>query len=358
MTSIASTVTTATGLRALATAPQAPAAKPGQPQLDEFQASSPDKHKAFFETAYNAVGVVDTVARTAGTAGQFMTVVGSLAGLAMPSLAGPLALVGGTYDVALGSSIGKQSAVNRNGMGALAGNLQLAQGLATYGAVLAPALGAPPIVGTVAAGLAGAVFVGRMGLKGYAKLQEGKKQDEAPKAPVEQPSPKPGEPYRAPEPGQVGSSRKFEKAFAFSQANDAFFRSVGGMGAFWTNVDVLRGQQPGNLFGVLGFVGGTYSLISGVSTARHSAINRNVDGTITGALQSVQGLATLAAGMGMGRPAAIVAAGAWAARSAYGIWSQIRAVSGKGESEAAAPTAPAAPPAAPEAPRSEEPAKA
>lgn len=344
MTSIASTVTTATGLRALAGSPQAPAGKPGQPQIDEFQASSPDKHKAGFETAFNAVGVVDTLARTAGTAGQFMTVVGGLSGLPAPGIAGVLALVGGTYDVAIGSSVGKQSAVNRNGMGALAGNLQLAQGLATYAAVLAPTFGAPPLVGTVAAGLAAGAFVGRLGLKGYAKLKAATAKEEAGGPAVQQPTPKPGEKYEKPEPGQVGTSRKFEKAFAFSQANDAFFRGLGGMGAFWTNIDVIRGSQPGGIFGILGFVGGTYSLLSGVSTAKHSAINRNVAGTVDGTLQSVQGLATLAAGMGMGRPAAAVAIGAWVARTAYSIYSQIKQVSGdKDESASAAATAAAAP---------------
>lgn len=80
-----------------------------------------------------------------------------------------------------------------------------------------------------------------------------------------------------------------------------------------------------------------------MSTAKHSAINRNVAGTVDGTLQSVQGLATLAAGMGMGRPAAAVAIGAWVARTAYSIYSQIKQVSGDKDESAAAAAAPAAP---------------
>lgn len=370
MTSIASTVTTATGLRALASGKPAAAAPPDRPGIDEFQASSPDKNRAGFETAYNAVSVLETVTRSAARAGQFYTVVGGLAGMPASGLAGVLTLVGGTYDVAIGSSIGKQSAVNRNGAGALAGNLQVAQGIASLAAVAGPALGAPPVVATVAAGVAAGAFAGRLGVQAYAKFkaakaekaeQEAKAQAAAapPAAATPQaPAPAPADPAKG-EPTQVGSSRKFEKAFAFSQANDAFFRGLGGMGAFWTNVDAIRGQQPGGVFGMLGFVGGTYSVLSGVSTAKASAINRNVDGTVQGTLQTVQGVATLATAMGMGRPAAIVAAGAWAARTAWSIYQQVKAVAGdKDESQAAEQAAPASAPAVAEAPKQEETAQA
>ena len=342
MTAIASTVTNATGLRALASGKAAAAAPPERTELDAFQASSPDKNRAGFETAYNAVTALETVTRSAARAGQLYTVVGALAGLPASGLAGVATLVAGTYDVAIGSSIGKQSAVNRSGAGALMGNLQVVQGLASLGSVVAPALGAPAVVGTVAAGLAVAALAGRMGVQAYGKMQASKKAKEAEAPAASAPAAPAPKPEDGSKPEQVGSSRKFEKAFAFSQANDSFFRGLGGMGAFWTNVDALRGTQPSGIFGMLGFVGGTYSVLSGVSTAKASAINRNLEGTVSGTLQTVQGVATLATGMGLGRPAAVVAAGAWAARTAWSLYNQIKAVAGDKESESAAAAVPAA----------------
>lgn len=344
MTSIASNLTTASGLRDLASGilNPGPVAQDDK-AVDKFQASSPDKNRGAYEVAYNGVAVIDTLARTAGRAGQFYTVLGPLSGLPASGLAGVTALVGGTYDLAIGASVARQSAVNRNSKGAWTGNLQVLQGLATYAAVLAPSFGAPPAVGLAAAGVAAAAWAGRTGIGVASKIggMIGGKEAKEPMAPI---GPKPGEKYE--EPQQSGNSRKYEKAFAFAQANDAFFRGLGGMGAFWTNIDGVRGLQPGGIFGILGFVGGTYSLISGVSTARASAINHNKAGTIDGTLQTVQGVATLATAMGLGRPAAAVAIGAWVARTAYMIYNQVKAISGdKEESAAASPVPPAASPA-------------
>ncbi len=374
MISPASTATTASGLRALAASQPAPSPTKGQPALDEFQASSPDKHKLGFEAAYTAASAVSLVGRGAARVGQVYALAGGLAGLPGWSLSGPLALAAGTIDVAVGASKGRQAAVNRDGVGALQGNLQLAQGLATYAAVAAPALGAPPAVGLVAGGLAAAALVGRLGVAAYDKIQDRNKEKarEAEQAARETPAGQPTGPSQAPtvkasqagspqlagkaeapseDPSQIGDSRRHEKAFAFSQANDTFFRGVGGMGAFWTNLDVIRGNQPNQVFEMLGVVGGTYSFLTGISATRSSAVNRNTEGTVSGALQTVQGAASVAAAMGMGRPAAIVAAGAWVANTAWGIYNQVKAVAGdKAHKEKATVAPPSPTPAPPKAP--------
>ena len=129
MNPLASTATNASALRALACGQPATAPARSQPELDEFQASSPDKHKLGFEVAYTAASAVSLVGRGAARVGQVYALGAGLAGLPNWSLSGPLAA--GTIDVAVGASKGRQAAINRDRAGALQGNLQLAQGLAT-----------------------------------------------------------------------------------------------------------------------------------------------------------------------------------------------------------------------------------
>ncbi len=355
MIAITPTPTPASGLRALASGSPAPSGDPEGPALDEFQASSPDKHRKGFEAAYTAASAVSLLAQGAARAGQVYALAGGVAGLPAWSLSGPLALAAGTMDVAVGASQGRRAAVNRDGHGALKGSLQLFQGLATCAAVAAPALGAPALVGTLAGGVAAAALVGRLGVAAHEKIQErkpvGAEQDPQPPSPPAQEVAGPAETSastRADDLGEVGGSRKFEKAFAFSQANDQFVRGVGGMGAMWNTVETLRGNPPKAVFGMLGMVGGTCALLDGINKTRASAINRYLPDTVSGALQTVQGAATMAVSMGLGRPAAIVAAGAWVANTAWSVFSQVRAVTGEeGGKEKPAP-APPAPPAPPE----------
>jgi len=354
------TPTSASGLRALALASGSPtpSGAPEGPALDEFQASSPDKNRKGFEAAYTAASAVSLLAQGAARTGQVYALAGAVAGLPAWSLSGPLALAAGTIDVAVGASQGRRAAVNRDAHGALKGSLQLFQGLATYAAVAAPALGAPALLGTLAGGVAAAALVGRVGVAAHEKFQERKQaqadQELQPPSPPTQEVARPAETSafaNAEDLGEVGGSRKFEKAFAFSQANDQFVRGVGGMGAMWNTVESIRGNPPKAVFGMLGMVGGTVSLLDGINKTRASAINRYLPDTVSGALQTVQGAATMAVSMGLGRPAAIVAAGAWVANTAWSVFSQVRAVTGEDggkEKPAPAPPKPPAPPAPPE----------
>ncbi len=357
MIAITPTPTSASGLRALASGSPVPSTASEGPALDEFQASSPDKHRKGFEAAYTAASAVSLLAQGAARTGQVYALAGGLAGLPAWSLSGPLALAAGTMDVAVGASLGRRAAVNRDGHGALKGSLQLFQGLATYAAVAAPALGAPALLGTLAGGAAAAALVGRLGVAAHEKLQERKQAQAGQESPSPSlPAQEVGRPAgtsasaRSDDMGEVGGSRKFEKAFAFSQANDQFVRGVGGMGAMWNTVESIRGNPPKAVFGMLGMVGGTCALLDGINKTRSSAINRYLPDTVSGALQTVQGAATMAVSMGLGRPAAIVAAGAWVANTAWSVLGQVRAVTGEegGKEKPAPAPAPPDPPAPPE----------
>ena len=134
--------------------------------------------------------------------------------------------------------------------------------------------------------------------------------------------------------------RKFEKSFAFVNSTDQFFRGIGGMASFWNVAGaVFSGNASGGLFGIpgLGFVGAAYSVATGVAMTKHSAINRNMDGTVDGALQTVGGIAATAVCMmgpaGMGRIPALVAAGCFIARTGYQIYSQSKRLKGDKEKE-------------------------
>ncbi len=334
---------------------QQPAQSPaGKPDVDEFQANSPSRHERTFETIYNGVGTLGALTDIAAKTGQVLSLAGPLAGFQAGPLAGSAALVAGTFDIARGASAAKQAAVNRDGLGSLAGSLQVMQGLATYAAALAPAFGGPGVASAVAAGVAVAAWAGRKGVAAYAKAQAARAGEEKeatqpsqsatptnPSAPSN-----PSVPGASPQPLALAStpsgstglsttgieeadrSRKFEQSFAFVNSVDQFFRGIGGIASFWNVAGgVFSGSASGGLFGIpgLGFIGSGYTVATGVAMTKHSAINRNMDGTIDGALQTVGGLAAVATCLlgpaGMARIPAIVAAGAFVARTAYQIYS-------------------------------------
>lgn len=332
MTGISAPLASASTLRAVAAQNPAPPSGPSRPpEKDEFQAASPDKHKQAYETAYNAASAVGVLTRTLGKAGQYFSLTMGAMGVPQLGLGGIFSLIGGTYDVAVGASQAKNAAANRDGIGALQGNLQVMQGLATYLALWGPVFGSTT-VGQVASIAALGAFAARLGVKGYGALKAAaarkaeEKAREAAAASPQQASPQPpAGPPGGVDPEGKGKDRKFEKAFAFSHAVDQFNRGLSGLGAFWTNVDSgIFGTRPGGIFGILGFAGGTYSLLAGVAKTRASAINRNKVGTVDGVLHTVQGLATIGAALGMGRIAGLTAIGAWAGRTFYTIYHQLK----------------------------------
>jgi hypothetical protein len=328
VTGISAPVASASTLRAVAAGNPAPASGPSRPpEKDEFQTASPDKHKQAYETAYNAASAVGVFTRTLGKAGQYFSLTLGAMGVPQLGLGGIFSLIGGTYDVAVGASQAKNAAVNHDGIGALHGNLQVMQGLATYLALWGPVFGSTT-VGQVASIAALGAFAARMGVKGYGALKAAaarKAEEKAAGAGTSLPQQASSQPPGGVDPEGKGKNRKFEKAFAFSHAVDQFNRGLSGLGAFWTNVDSgIFGTQPGGIFGILGFAGGTYSLLEGVAKTRASAINRNKVGTVDGVLHTVQGLATIGAALGMGRIAGLTAIGAWAGRTFYTIYHQLK----------------------------------
>ncbi len=336
-------------------APPAQTQQPAQPpagksDVDEFQANSPSRHERTFETIYNGVGTLGALTDIAAKTGQVLSLAGPLAGFQAGPLAGSAALVAGTFDIARGASAAKQAAVNRDGLGSLAGSLQVVQGLATYAAALAPAFGGPAVASAVAAGVAVAAWAGRKGVAAYAKAQAARageeKEASSPSSSQAAAPSNPSVPGSTPQPLALAStpsgstglatadiqeadrSRKFEQSFAFVNSVDQFFRGIGGIASFWNVAGgVFSGSASGGLFGIpgLGFIGSGYTVATGVAMTKHSAINRNMDGTIDGALQTVGGLAAVATCLlgpaGMARIPAIVAAGAFVARTAYQIYS-------------------------------------
>lgn len=336
---------------------QPPVAPPKQdPEVDEFVANSPHKNERTFEAIYNGVGALGALTDIAAKTGQALTIAGPLAGFSAGPLGSAGALVAGTFDIARGASFAKQSAINRNATGSLQGSLQVVQGLATYATALAPAFGAPTAVAAVAAGVAVAAFAAQKGVGAFAAAKAKAKAAEAKSAPAVAPQgPAPAVSRLAPASAPSGATglatteqpeldpdrnRKFEKSFAFVNSVDQFFRGIGGMASMWNVMGAATsGSASGGLFGIpgIGFIGSAYTVATGVSMTKHSAINRNMDGTVDGALQTVGGLAATAVCLlgpaGMGRVPALVAAGCFIARTGYQIYSQSKRLKGDEEGE-------------------------
>ncbi len=315
-------------IRTAATTPTAVANDDGG--KDEFQESSPDQDRIAYESAYNLGRAVNAVVKGAAKSGQALHVMGTGFGLKTPGLAGMLGLMGGTYDVTQGASLAQKSAVDRNLSGTVAGSLQVLQGVATYASVLGPALGAPAVIGQGAAVVAATTFASRLGLAGFSAIST-KLSDKTDLMPaqsglgssgVETLAPvKSAGPTDKPD-GVNGDSRVFENLFAANRSVSQFVSRLGGIGAFWNNVDSLFGGTPGGVWGFLGIMGSTNSVITGMGTLARGAFNQHRPDTINGALHVVQGLGSVGASMGLGQPAAIVAVGAFAARMVYTIWEQ------------------------------------
>ncbi|MEW6283063.1 MAG: hypothetical protein AB1758_30905 [Candidatus Eremiobacterota bacterium] len=365
-------VTTASAPSTVTRATQAPAngAPQNPPDVDEFQASSPNKNDRAYEAASNFTGALGAMTEAAAKLGQAYTITGNLMGFEPGGLAGIGGLLAGTFDVARGASIAKQSAVNRNLAGSIMGNLQLLQGVSTYFAVLAPVFGAlagNPAVGTVigkvASGAAAALFVGRHGVGLYAQAkgaltskEAGKEENSQASAVAPNPGQTPSQPSVPGAPGMNGlgaqpvgtgsvanaaggtsedKSRRFEQTYALAGSVDQFFRGIGGLASFWNVAGgLMSGSASGGLFGIpgLGFIGSAYSVATGVAMTRHSAINRNTAGTVDGVLQTIGGLAAVGVCLlgpaGMARIPAIIATAAGVGRIAYQIYAASQQLGG------------------------------
>lgn len=330
------------------------------PEQDEFQATSPDKNRIGYEVAFNLGRAVNGVVYGGAKTGQYLHVAGQALGMQTPGIAGVLGLMGGTYDVAQGASMAMQSSVNRNLTGAVQGSLKVLQGVATYASVLGPSFGAPAVVGQAAAIVAAGALAGQLGISGYARVKgafsggdEEKEKEQAASTTSQAPAAPAGngslstaalgssggvgttaavkvrEEDKDNEDGEIdGDSRTFENVFAATSAVRDFASRLGGIGAFWNNVDTLFGGTPGGIWGVLGIVGSTFSVVNGMGTLARGAANQHKGDTIGGALHVVQGLGSVGASLGMGRPAAAIAVGAWVARTAYMIYSQAKEFGG------------------------------
>ncbi|MGE0488961.1 MAG: hypothetical protein AB7S38_07070 [Vulcanimicrobiota bacterium] len=324
--------------------PTPPAETKKSPEQDEFLATSPDKDRIGYEVAYNLGKGVYGVVKGAAKTGQALHLTGLVMGLQTPGVAGALGLMGGTYDVLHGGSVAQQAAINRNLTGSILGSLQVLQGVATYASVLAPTFGAPAVVGQGAALVAAGAFAGRMGYEGFAAAKGAITGEPS----ATGGSAQPGAMGTMQAPGEMGSmaavqrsddddgtadevngdSRVYEQFFAANRSVSQFVQRIGGIGAFWNNFDAIRGGTPGGIWGILGIVGSTTSVMQGMAELTRGASNQHRGDTVGGALHVIQGLGSVGASLGMGRTAGFVAAGAWAARTAYMMYEQSKQLQG------------------------------
>lgn len=318
-----------------------------EPVEDEFKATSPNKNAGIYDATLTATSLAALAVKGGAKVGQFAFLGNQALGTPSFSHASSVALVGGTLDVAVGASKAMNSAVNRNLAATVSGSLQVLSGVSTFVAVGASAFGAPGIVGQAASFVAAGAFVGRLGVDAVAGLRARGGNDEEgggdaggdQKTSVLSSSFPTGsgtslsamgqqpfgtmaavhEPMGEGDPDDVDpDSRVYENLFAASRSINQFTSQISGLGAFWNNVDSIRGNAPGKFWGPLGVVGGTYTLAGGLSSMKSGAANRHKSTVIQGALQTVQGVATIGASMGVGgRLTGIVAVGSAIGR--YGV---------------------------------------
>lgn len=364
----------ATPVRAQAAKPQDSPAPAPEEKVDEFKANSPDKNRIGYEVAYNLGNAVGEVFKGGAKVGQFLQLSSTAIGAQSGPVANSLGLIGGALDVAIGSSTAKQSAVNRNALGCTVGGLQVAQGVATWVSVAASMYSLPGVIGKAASFAALGAMAGRYAVMGAGAFAAKAHQDEKQSGNIPPGTSKLSLELRSvndlakmgsqsvgvvsypkgifgagalaaiPEtPQDIAEKeerekqpRGFEKTFAAVNAVDSWAQRLGGVGQMMNNFDAIRNQKPDGIWAPLGLVGATYSLAQGIGALKHSAVNRNLESTVTGGLDMVGGAASVAASLGAGRAAGITAAGAWVAKTAYTIWSQSRRLSGSEEEKGVA----------------------
>lgn len=310
--------------------PEQPPAGGSRDPYADYNEVDADKHRPSYEAAYNLSRGLAFGVEGGARIGQTMHLGSSLLGLNAGPLAGSVGLVGGTIDVARGASRAQQSAINRNPNGALAGGLQIAQGLATWASVGATVAGAPPIVAQVAAGAALGALAGRMGVDAYAsraasRPKETKGDRVRPQVSVEADTKaKPKE-----------RADMMVRSFALAQAVNGAASQFGGMAAGWNNLQgVWKGSAPEGIWQGLGIVGSTYSVLQGASQVARAASNQHLDDTLAGTLGIVQGAASMAVSMGVGgRLLPGIAVATWVAKQAIPLLQLKKRISSEEESE-------------------------
>ncbi len=337
-----------------------------EPVEDEFKATSPNKHAGMYDATLAATSLAALAVKGGAKVGQFAFLGNQALGTPSFNGASSIALVGGTLDVVVGASKAMNSAVNRNLGATVSGSLQVLSGVSTYVAVAASAFGAPGIVGQAASWVSAGAFVGRLGMDAVAGLRargaadEGNDGDNSGGGGAAQssvlsnsfPTGSAGglsvmsqqpfgsmaavkKPMDEGDPDDVNpDSRVFENLFAASRSINQFSSQISGLGAFWNNIDSIRGNAPGKFWGPLGVVGATYSLAGGLASMKSGAANRHGSTVIQGALQTVQGVATVGASMGIGgRLSGIVAVGSAIGRYGVMMYEQSKMLGGDEEGD-------------------------
>lgn len=135
---------------------------------------------------------------------------------------------------------------------------------------------------------------------------------------------------------------KYKGVFAFAQAMESFTRMLGSTGTFFVILNSVMGSAPSGLAGIMGLMGGTLGIVDGAYEAKSSAVNHATSGAVTGTLSICQGVATMAACLGAGPIAGLVAGGFALGKFGYNIFNMLRTRSASQESQK--PTGEAPPP--------------
>ena len=345
-----------------------PSTPPAEPEEDAFLATSPNKGAWKYNVAGTGAGLLGLAVKGGAKAGQLAFLGSQTLGTPSFSHASSIALVGATIDVAGGAQQAIKAGVDRNTTASISGGLRMLQGLSTYAAVAASAMGAPGVVTAAASWLAAGAMVGRIGFQGVAALSS-KSTEETPEdggdaaggggaggantsalanafpvgngitqmadqpfgtmAAVREPM------DHVPEENtdSAGAATR-KKLFAAGQSLSNQLGLWGGIGAFWNNIDSVRGNTPGGVWGPLGVIGNSLNVVGGLGAMQQGSALRHKGTVVGGAFQTVQGVAGLGASMGIGgRISGIVALGSTVARYGYMMYSQAQQFAGDEEEE-------------------------
>lgn len=116
------------------------------------------------------------------------------------------------------------------------------------------------------------------------------------------------------------ANKKLKSFYAAATVFDSTVRNLGRVGTFW---GLVNGLMHGGVTGWTAVGAGAGSALTVTDSAfqvKMAAVNRNLPAAIDGSFGMVQGTGVLLTAMGLGRIPAVVAAGALAGKTVYGVY--------------------------------------
>lgn len=131
------------------------------------------------------------------------------------------------------------------------------------------------------------------------------------------------------------ANKKLKAFYAAGTVFDSTIRTLGSMGNFW---GLINGVMSGGVTGWTAVWAGCGSALTVTDSAfqvKMAAVNRNLPAAIEGSFGMVQGMGVMLMAMGLGRIPAVVAAGALAGKTVYGMYRAAKAEKEKEEQQKA-----------------------